>query len=64
MSSKNQKLNLDKDELFDLYINKQLTSKEVGKIFNCSSKAVRNYLKKYGIPVRQNAEAVKLERTK
>ena len=64
MSSKNQKLNLDKDELFDLYINKQLTSNEVGKIFNCTSAAVRNYLKKYGIPVRQNAEAVKLERTK
>ena len=41
-----------------------MTSKEVGKVFDCSSKAVRNYLKAYDIPVRPNAEAVALERSK
>lgn len=64
MGSKNKKLNLDKDLLYDLYINQKMTSKEVGELFNCSSKTIRNYLIKYGIPVRQNGEAVKLERSK
>ena len=64
MSSKNQKLNLDRDTLYDLYINQQLTSKEIAEIFGCTSKSIRNYLIKYEIPVRQNGEAVKLERSK
>jgi hypothetical protein len=64
MSSKNQKLNLDRDTLYDLYINQQLTSKEVAEIFGCTSKSIRNYLIKYDIPVRQNGDAVKLERSK
>lgn len=64
MSSKNQKLNLDRDTLYDLYINQQLTSKEVAEIFGCTSKSIRNYLIKYNIPVRQGSEAVKLERSK
>lgn len=64
MSSKNQKLNLDRETLYDLYINQQYTSKEIVEIFGCTSKSIRNYLTKYGIPVRQNGEAVKLERSK
>ena len=64
MSSKNQKLNLDKDTLYDLYINQQLTSKEIADIFDCTSKSIRNYLTKFNIPVRQGSEAVKLERSK
>ena len=64
MSSKNQKLNLDKDTLYDLYINQQFTSKEIAEIFGCTSKSIRNYLTKFNIPVRQNGEAVKLERSK
>lgn len=64
MSSKNQKLNLNREKLYDLYINQQLTSKEVAEIFDCTSRCVRNYLIKYGIPVRQMSEAVKLERSK
>ena len=62
--SKNQKLDLDKDKLYDLYVNQQMTSNEVAKIFGCSSKTVRNYLAKYGIPIRQMPDAVKLERSK
>lgn len=64
MSSKNQKLNLDRDTLFDLYINQKLTSNEIADLFDCTSKSIRNYLIKYNIPVRQNGEAVKLERSK
>lgn len=62
--NKNQKLNLDRNTLFDLYVNKQMTSKEVANHFGCSSKTVRNYLQKYNIPIRQMPDAVKLERSK
>ena len=41
-----------------------MTSKEIAEIFGCTSKSIRNYLAKYEIPIRQNGEAVKLERTK
>ena len=64
MSAKNQKLNIDKETLYDLYINKKLTSKECAEIFGCTSKSIRNYLSLYDIPIRQNGEAVKLERSK
>ena len=63
MSSKNKKLNLDKDTLYDLYVNQKMDSKQVAQILGCSSKSVRNYLNRYNIPVRQNGEAVKLERS-
>ena len=55
---------IDKDTLYDLYIVQQKTSKEIGLMYNCTSKCIRNHLYKSGIPVRQVAEAVKLERTK
>ena len=44
MSSTYQKLNSDRDTLYDLYINQQLTSKEVAEVFGCTSKCIRNYL--------------------
>lgn len=61
---KQRKINLTRDELYDLYVVQQMTSKEIGELFNCSSKTVRNTLYRMGIPVRQNGEAVKLERSK
>ena len=57
-------LNINKEELYDLYVNKLLTSEEVAKVYNCSSKTIRNWLKRYNIPIRQNSEAVKLQRSK
>lgn len=64
MSSKNQKINIDKEILYDLYINQKMTSNEIAKYFDCTSKTVRNYLTLHNIPIRQNGEAVKLERSK
>mgnify|MGYP003322617474 CR=1 FL=1 len=64
MSNKNKKLNLNKEVLYDLYVNKKLTSKEVANILGCTSKSIRNYLKAYNIPIRSNGEAVKLDRSK
>lgn len=60
MSSKNKKLNLDYDTLYELYINQQMTSKEVADIFDCTSKSIRNYLKSFGIPIRANGELLSL----
>ena len=37
---------------------------EVADIFDCTSKSIRNYLKSFGIPIRANGEAVKLESSK
>ena len=64
MSSKNKPISIDKEVLYDLYINQMMTSKEIGDMFDCTSKCIRNYLSKYGIPIRQSAEAIKLERSK
>lgn len=61
---KNQKLNLDKELLYELYIVQEMTSQEVADVFGCTSKSVRNYLKKYGIAIRPMPAAVKLERSK
>lgn len=59
-----KKVNITKETLYDLYIVQQMTSKEVANLFNCTSKTIRNKLYFYDIPVRQNSEAVKLERSK
>lgn len=64
MSSKNQKINIDKDVLYNLYVVEMHTSKEISKIFNCTSKCIRNYLHKFNIEMRSMAESVKLERSR
>lgn len=56
-------LNLNRDELYNLYIEQQLTSKEIAEIYGCTSKAIRNWLYKFDIPVRPMADAVKLQRS-
>jgi len=49
-----------KEELEDLYVNKLLTSVEIGKIFNCKGALVCRWLRKYGIRVRGKNELRKL----
>lgn len=43
------KLDLDKDTLYDLYWNKNLSNKEIAKILNCSEVSVGRYMKQYKI---------------
>lgn len=64
MGNNNKKLNLNKDELYDMYIVKEMTSKEIANYYHCCTKSVRNYLIRYDISVRTMAESVKLERSK
>lgn len=64
MGKKNKKLNLDKDVLYDYYINKELSPREIGEIFNCTTKSVRNYLIKYSIPLRSMSESIMISSSK
>lgn len=57
---KNRKLNLSKARIFDLYVTQNLTSVRIAEDFNVSYTTVTNLLKKYGIHVRDRAEASSL----
>lgn len=45
-------IKVDKDLLYDLYINQKLPMHEVAKRMNIAVGSVYNYLKKYNIPSR------------
>jgi DNA-binding CsgD family transcriptional regulator len=45
----NYKFNITKDELYELYINKNKTIKEISIIFDCSINTINNNLRKYNI---------------
>jgi transposase len=53
--------NIDKDELYKLYIIEGKSSSEIGNIFNVSDMFVIKKLKQYGIPVRTAGETLKLQ---
>ena len=45
---------IEKQDLIELYVNKQLSTKEIGNIYNVTSKTIRQHLHKHGIEVRQS----------
>ncbi len=51
--------NLDKNEIIDLYINKNLSCIKIAKIYGCNPSTIRVYLKKLEIPRRTLSEAAK-----
>lgn len=53
-------LNIDKDTLYNLYINEKLTSYEIGNIYNTSNTTVLNHLKKNGIKARKERRKLDL----
>lgn len=57
-------LNLNKDELYNLYINQGLSTTDIAKIYNCSARSIQNWLHKLNIPVRDDGMAVGLNRSK
>lgn len=57
-------LNLNKDELYDLYINQGLSTPDIAEIYNCSARSIQNWLRRLNIPIRDDGEAVKLNRSK
>ena len=48
---------VNKERLYDLYINQKLSSVEIGKLLNISNRTVLNYLKKYNINRRTLSES-------
>jgi len=54
-------VNIDKDKLKELYIDKKLTLKECGYKLGCSNVTINNKLIKYNIPTRTYSEACKGE---
>lgn len=47
---------ISKECLNDLYINKEISSNQIGKLFNLSGVAIRNWLIKFNIPIRNSNE--------
>ena len=47
------KVRLPKDELFNLYVNKKLSKKSIGKIYDCGTTTIDRRLKEYNISIRE-----------
>lgn len=45
------------EAIYDLYINKKLSKKDLGIKFNCDSCVIDRVLKKFNIPIRNNSES-------
>lgn len=52
-----RKIELKKDKLKKLYIDKNISPKKIGEIFGCSFATIRNRLKEFGIPLKDPAFA-------
>lgn len=57
-------IGIDKDTLFDLYITKNWTRKEVANYFNCSEVTIKKWISKYNLPKKSNeAHQANVERS-
>lgn len=45
---------IDKQDLIELYVNRQLSTKEIGSVYGVTGKTIRQHLHKNGIKVRQS----------
>lgn len=45
---------IDKQDLIELYVNRQLSTKEIGSMYGVTGKTIRQHLHKNGIKVRQS----------
>lgn len=51
------RVDIPKEDLYDLYWNKEMHPREIGDIYGCSFKAVHDKMKIYSIPTRTKSEA-------
>jgi len=49
------KVRIPKDILYDLYVNKKLSKKKIGEIYNCGATTINRRLIEHGIPPRRTA---------
>jgi len=54
------KINITKEELYDLYWNKKYSSTEIAKMFNVYHNTVLRWMKKFNIPRRSLSESIKI----
>lgn len=52
-----KKINFDEKRIIDMYLNKKMSSYEIGKIFSCSNVTIVNRLKKFNIKRRNSGES-------
>lgn len=64
MSCKNKPIDISKKELEYLYVDKQLSSVEISKIYECSARCIQNYLTRFGIKKRTMSEAIVISSAK
>ena len=50
-------LNIDKNDLYNLYINNKLSMTKIAKLYDTSAFTIRNYCIRYSIPTRSFSEA-------
>lgn len=53
-----KKLQIDKETIFDLYVAKELSTRDVAKILHIGQTSVRRLLERYGIPARSQAQSM------
>lgn len=53
----NKKIEIDRVELEELYLEKNLSPYKLGDLYNCSFSTITNRLKEYGIPLKDNSTA-------
>lgn len=58
MSSKNKPISINKSDLEKLYLDDELSTVEISKIYDCSARCIQNYLSKFGIAKRTMSEAI------
>lgn len=51
------RIDIPREALYDMYWNKKMHPKEIGKIFGCSIMAIHQKMEKYNIPTRTKSEA-------
>jgi predicted DNA-binding protein YlxM (UPF0122 family) len=55
-------MNKEKDLLFDLYVNQELSLREISEMFNTTKMTIKSRLERYGIELRpRGARLKKLE---
>lgn len=59
--SLSKKININREELCNLYITKKISSAKIGKIFNCGYSTIIRRLRKFGIPIRPYKLDIKKE---
>jgi predicted DNA-binding protein YlxM (UPF0122 family) len=55
-----KKLDIEKDELYDLYWGKKLNMTQIARMKGCCPTAIRRWMRRYGIPFRSLSEETRL----